>query len=403
MALTVSVVLPCLDEAAAVGGCVRSALAAMTAAGLAGEVVVVDNGSVDESAVEARDAGARVVAEPVRGYGAALLAGFAAAGGDVVVMADADGSYDLAEVPRFVAAVEAGADLVVGNRMHGIDPGAMPWLNRRVGNPALSGLLNALFRTGVRDAHCGLRAFRRTALETLDLQATGMELASEMVIRAGKAGLPITELAIHYRQRTGASKLSPWRDGWRHVRLLLLHAPLHLFVVPGAVLALLGALVMLAVVARVEVLGRDWHLHTLVGGSLLLLGGVQVMALGACAQAFAVYHLGMRSPTFERLRARLALRHGLLAGGALVLAGAVLGAVIVAQWADRGFAQLAEEQLAVVAATLVLIGLQVVFASLLLSVLGLRRRIGQGAAASIQSKARPSQSSSARPTGTRSG
>jgi glycosyltransferase involved in cell wall biosynthesis len=218
----VSVVIPCLDEAAAIAGCVAEARVAIAAAGLDGEVIVVDNGSSDGSGDLARVAGATVVGEPRRGYGAAYLAGFEAARGTYLVMGDADGSYDFAELVRFVEALEGGADFVIGSRLQGrIQPGAMSWLHRYVGNPLLNGLLNALHGAGVSDSHCGLRAFRREDLARLELRSTGMELASEQVIRSVQLGLVIRELPIDYRPRIGRSKLSPLADGMRHLRLVV--------------------------------------------------------------------------------------------------------------------------------------------------------------------------------------
>jgi len=218
----VSVVIPCLDEASAIAGCVSRARATLAAAKLDGEVIVVDNGSTDGSAELARTAGAMVVGEPRRGYGVAYRAGFEAARGSYVVMGDADGSYDFGELTRFVEALEGGADFVIGTRLRGrIHPGAMSWLHRYVGNPLLNGLLNVLYGAGISDSHCGLRAFRRADLERLELQSTGMELASEQVIRTVQLGLVISELPIDYRPRIGRSKLSPLADGLRHLRLLI--------------------------------------------------------------------------------------------------------------------------------------------------------------------------------------
>ena len=186
--LLLSVVIPCLNEAENIELCVELALAAIARAGIAGEVVVADNGSEDGSAELAESAGARVVHQPARGYGSAYLAGFAAARGEYIVMADADLTYDFADIPRFLAGLEDGADMVVGDRMANIHPGAMPWLHRYIGNPLLSGFLNVLFRTGIRDAHCGMRAVRRDRLEALGLRTTGMEFASEMIVRAARRG-----------------------------------------------------------------------------------------------------------------------------------------------------------------------------------------------------------------------
>jgi len=369
----VSVVIPCLNEAENIEECVRRAREAMEGAGIPGEVVVSDNGSTDGSGELATKAGARVIDEPRRGYGSAYLAGFEAARGDYVVMADADLTYDFFDIPRFVEQLDAGAQLVMGDRMDNIHPGAMPWLHRYVGNPVLTGILNVFFRTGVRDAHCGMRAFRRDILPTLDLRTTGMEFASEMVIRASKEKLDIREVPIEYHPRGGESKLSSFRDGWRHLRFLLVHSPTHLFVIPGAAMLVAGALAAVTVLTQVNVLGREWDLHAMIGGALLMIVGTQVLALGLAAHAYGAYFMGERDPWFDRMRARFRLEHGLLAGGGLTLAGLAIAAVIVGIWVDRGFGALSEERLAVLAAALVIVGLQVFFSSFLLSILGLRR------------------------------
>jgi glycosyltransferase involved in cell wall biosynthesis len=370
----VSVVIPCLDEAASIADCVAQSLEAMRAAGLDGEVVVADNGSIDGSPELAREAGAIVVEEHRRGYGSAYLAGFNAARGEYLVMLDADLTYPIQDIPRFVEQLDAGADLVMGDRMDNIQPGAMPWLHRYVGNPVLTGTLNLFFRTGVRDAHCGMRAVRRDALPALDLRTTGMEFASEMVIRAAKVGLSISDIPIEYHPRAGESKLSRFRDGWRHLRFLLVHSPTHLFVIPGGALALLGLLTMLAVLGNVDIFGRTWELHTMILGSLLTIVGTQVIALGLCAHAYGIYFMQDREPWFERARARFRLEHGLLVGGTIMSIGLLFAGIIVARWLDRGLGALGEEQLAVFAATLIVVGIQVFFSSFLLSILGLRRR-----------------------------
>jgi glycosyltransferase involved in cell wall biosynthesis len=373
-ATKVSVVIPCLNEAANIERCVSLALDTMVRHGISGEVVVADNASEDDSADLARRAGARVVHEPRRGYGSAYLAGFAAAAGEYIVMADADLTYDFEEIPRFVAQLDAGADLVMGDRMDNIRPGAMPWLHRYVGNPVLTGVLNVFFRTGVRDAHCGMRALRREALPRLDLRTTGMEFASEMVIRAAKAGLDIRQFPIEYHPRGGESKLSSFRDGWRHLRFLLVHSPTHLFLLPGAIMVALGAIVGLVSLTGIELFGREWQLHSMVAGALLAIVGTQIVALGLCAHAYGVYFMGDRDPWFERMRARFRLEHGLLLGGAILLLGLGIAAIIVVTWIDRGFGELSDERLMVLAASLIIVGIQVFFSSFLLSILGLRRR-----------------------------
>ena len=370
----VSVVIPCLNEAENIEECVRRSQGALDDAGIAGEVVVADNDSDDGSAELAAAAGARVVHEPRRGYGSAYLAGFAAARGEYIVMLDADMTYPFEQIPRFVEELRDGAQLVMGDRMDNIEPGAMHWMHRYIGNPLLSGTLNLFFRTGIRDAHCGMRGFRRDILPQLDLRTTGMEFASEMVIRASKEKLEIREFPIAYAPRGGESKLSRFRDGWRHLRFLLVHSPTHLFIVPGAVMLLIGVLISAISLTQLPIFGREWNLHTLVGGVLLCVIGVQIVALGLCAHAYGTYFMGEKDPWFDRMRARFRLEHGLMLGGAIVFAGLVAGAVIVGIWIDRGFGALSEERLAVTAAALVIIGLQIFFSSFLLSILGLRRR-----------------------------
>jgi len=370
----VSVVIPCLNEADSIEQCVRSALSVLEHHGIAGEVVVADNDSEDGSPRLAAAAGAIVVHEPERGYGSAYLAGFSIARGRYILMADADLTYDFEEIPRFLAELEAGADMVIGNRMQNIHPGAMPWLHRYIGNPLLSGFLNLLFRTGVDDAHCGMRAFRTNLLPRLDLRTTGMEFASEMVIRAAKERLDIRQFPIEYHPREGESKLSSFRDGWRHLRFLLVHSPNHLFIFPGAIMAAIGALVELVVIAHLGLFGRNWDVHALIAGALLAIVGTQVVALGVCAHAYATYFMGERDRWFDRMRARYKLEHGLVVGGAVTLAGVIIGAVIVIQWIDHGFGRLSYENLAVLAATLIIVGIQIFFSSFLLSILGLRRR-----------------------------
>jgi glycosyltransferase involved in cell wall biosynthesis len=370
----VSVVIPCLNEAGTIGECVHRARTVLDAKDIRGEIIVVDNGSDDGSGHLAASSGAFVVREPERGYGSAYLAGFGAARGRYIVMADADLTYDFNEIPRFVAELEDGADMVIGNRMQNIHPGAMPWHHRYIGNPVLSGVLNLLFRSGVDDVHCGMRALRRDLLPRLDLRTTGMEFASEMVIRASKEHLTVRQFAIEYHPRAGESKLSSFRDGWRHLRFLLVHSPNYLFILPGAVMAVLGATIELVVVTQLAVFGREWDIHALIGGALLAIVGTQIVALGICAHAYGTYFMGEQDRWFDRMRARFKLEHGLLLGGGVAFAGIAFGAFIVLQWINMGFGALAYERLAVLAVTLIVVGIQIFFSSFLLSILGLRRR-----------------------------
>src|SRR2546428_421567 len=319
MSERVSIVLPCLNEIATVASVVTEAKQALCRAGVEGEVLVVDNGSTDGSAEAATAAGARVIHERRRGYGAAYLGGFAAASGDVIVMADADGSYDLAALPAFLERIRAGDQLVMGSRFQGhIARGAMPWTHRYIGSPLLSGLLNVLYRTGVDDAHCGMRAFRRDALPELRLHMPGMEFASEMVVNAARAGLRIGEVPVDYRVRGGRSKLRTVPDGWRHLRFLMLYSPTHLFLLPGLVLLLLGLLFLLILLpGPVVVLGRLFDIHVMVLGALLALVGFQILTIGLYAKTLAVtLRLQPMDRTLRVLRRVFSLERGLAAGAA---------------------------------------------------------------------------------------
>ena len=309
--------IPCLNEEMNIEECVTRARRILDESGIPGEVIVADNDSDDRSAELAAAAGATVVHEPRRGYGSAYLAGFAAARGDYIVMIDADLTYDFEEIPNFVRQLDEGAELVMGNRMENIEPGAMS-LTSRIGNPVLSGFLNLVYGTPIGDAHCGLRAIRRDALPKLDLHSTGMEFASEMVIRAVRADLDIREQPISLHVRGGESKLSPLRDGWRHLRLMLVYSPGFLFLIPGAVMVAIGLLTIVTVLTKLTIFGRQFYIHAEIGGSLLVIVGIEVIVLGLIARTYGFYFMGVRDPFLERWHRRVRLEHGLIAGGVLV-------------------------------------------------------------------------------------
>jgi glycosyltransferase involved in cell wall biosynthesis len=368
----VSVVIPCLNEAETIAECVTRARAALDEGGFDGEVIVVNNGSTDGSGNLAREAGAHVVEEPRRGYGSAYLAGLAVARGDYIVMVDADLTYDFDEIPRFVQELESGAQVVIGNRMQNIKPGAMPLLSR-LGNPLLSGFLNVLHRTNVRDAHSGMRALRRDVVPVLNLRTVGMEFASEMVIRATREHLDVREVPIALHPRVGTSKLSPFRDGWRHLRLILVYNPTFLFFVPGAVMFAAGSIIALLVFLEVPLFGRNLLLHSLIFGCLLILIGVQAIGLGLCARAFGVYFISEQDRVIQRLRGKLRLEHGLALALLVLAAGFVLMGVVVGKWVAGDFGTLQEERLAILAFTVIAVGAQIFFTSFLVSIIGLRR------------------------------
>lgn len=359
----VSVVIPCLNEEEGITAVVEQARAALQADGLAGEVLVVDNASEDRSAELARAAGATVVEEPRRGYGSAYLAGLAAARGEYIVMADADGTYPLDRLPEFVHHLRDGADMVVGNRFGGtIHPGAMPWPNRYIGNPILSGMLNLLFRSGVRDAHCGLRAVRASALPALKLSTTGMEFASEMVIKAGKRRLRVDEIPIDYHPRIGESKLSRVNDAWRHVRFMLLHSPTFLFMLPGLA-AMVGGLGGLVPLAALRHLNEKWT-GVAIALAMLALVGQGVIQLGLYARTYAVVFLGEDDPLLERAWRRLRLESGMAIGGVVALTGLVITAVSF-------FDSVPDPRLGLLGLTLLAVAVQGIFGAFFLSILGL--------------------------------
>ena len=364
--------IPCLDEEAGVGKVVDRAWRGIEATGRSGEVIVVDNGSSDRSVEIAEGAGARVVSEHRRGYGSAYLTGIAAARGDYIVMGDADETYDFMDLGRLVGALR-DADLVLGSRFRGrIHRDAMPWAHRVIGNPMLTRLLNLLFGTRLSDTLCGLRAIRRSAVRTLGLNSLGMEFAHEMVIKAAKKKLRIAEVPIDYYPRAGVSKLNTFRDGWRYLRYMLVHAPTFLFVVPGAIVFVAGLAALLVLAAGpVEIFGRVWQVHAMIVASAATIVGAQVIQIGIFARSYAFLYAGERDPLLARFSRRLRLEHGLLLGAVLFLAGGGLLLAITVEWARGDFGTLEREHPALLGLTLVGLGIQVIFASFFLSVLAL--------------------------------
>jgi hypothetical protein len=370
----ISVVIPCLNEEEAVGAVVDQAFEGIRRSGRSGEVIVVDNASSDRSAEIAQAHGATVVSESSLGYGNAYLAGLAHAQGEYIVMGDADGTYPLEELGGFVSTLEDGADLVIGSRFNGrIHRGAMPWTNRYLGNPVLTGMLNVLFGVRVSDAHCGMRSVRRSALPTLDLHASGMEFASEMVFKAFRRGLDVREIPIDYFPRAGESKLNRFSDAWRHVRFMLLYSPSWLYLVPGGLLLVLGLAGMVVLASGpVDVFGRTWQIHTMLGFVALTLIGAQVIQLGVFARTFARVRIGERDQLLERLGRGLRLEHGLLFGTVLVVVALVTLGAIAVSWARGGFGPLGHEYATALAFTLLGLGFQVVFGSFFLALLTMR-------------------------------
>jgi glycosyltransferase involved in cell wall biosynthesis len=378
-----SVVMPCLNEAATVADCVRQARDALATYGIHGEVVVADNGSTDGSRELAAAAGARVVAVPQRGYGSALLTGIASARGEYVVMGDADGSYDFSAVDRFLAKLRDGNDLVMGNRFRGgVAKGAMPFLHRWLGNPVLSFLGRLFFSSEVGDFHSGLRGFRRSPILALDLRTTGMEFASEMVVKASVRGLRIAEVPVTLApdKRDRPPHLRTWRDGWRHLRFLLLYSPRWLFLYPGALLMVVGTLVGLWLLPGERALGSlRLDVHTLIYAAAAVVLGYQAVIFAVFTKTFAISEgLLPEDPRLTRLYRYVTLETGLAAGIALVIAGLVLAVMAIGIWQTQGFGPIIDVprslRVVIISSLAITLGVQTFFASFFLSVLGLSRR-----------------------------
>jgi len=371
-----SIVLPCLNEADTVGTCVVKALETMKNLRIAGEVVVVDNGSDDGSAEVARRAGARVVDESRRGYGNAVRRGVEEARGRLIIMADADASYDLSDLQRFVDRLRAGDDLVMGSRLHeGIEPGAMTMLHH-IGNRVFSGVLKLFFRGRVSDPHCGMRAFTKDAFQRMRLTSGGMELASEMVIKGMLAGMRISDVRIILRPDGRISHgphLRAFRDGWRHLRYMLLLSPDYLFVIPGVACMLLGLIPLIllgggpAAVAEVQ-----FDYHYMILGSLLTILGFQAVMTGLFAKAYChAARLYAPDRILEAFRRHFSLERGLILGTVLLLTGFVVDTRILIGWLRSGMGELNAIRPATQASTLMIIGAQINFASFFLSLLGM--------------------------------
>ena len=384
--LEATLLMPCLNEAETIARCVMEARAALARAGVAGEVLVADNGSTDGSQVLAAAAGARVVQIAGRGYGRALAGGVRAARGRYVLMGDADGSYDFGELPRFLDRLDDGADLVMGCRLPAgggrILPGAMPWKHRWVGNPVLSRLGRLFFAVPVHDLHCGLRGFRREAIERLDLRCPGMEYASEMVVRAAMAGLRLAEVPVTLRPdgRSRPPHLRSWRDGWRHLRFMLLFSPRWLFLVPGLALAGVSLVMFLLLLAGPLRVGSvTFDINTLILAGSGLVTGIQIVLIGILAKAAAI-GLGLAPPTplLTRLQGRGPVELGLLTGAALLLLGVGYVLWAVESWREAGFGDLPPHEsvrIVVPAVTAIAIGIQLAFSGFVLAMIEFGREL----------------------------
>ena len=375
----VSVVIPCLNEANSLASCVDKAVQAFRAAGLFGEVVVADNGSTDGSIQIAEEHGARVVRVPERGYGSALQAGIAAARGPLIVMGDADDSYDFIDVPRFVEKLREGYDLVMGNRFRGeIKPGAMPPSHKYFGNPVLTALLNMFFSARIGDSYCGMRGFTRSLYDRLDVRSAGMEFALEMIIKAAQIGARITEIPIILwpDKRGRPPHLRSFRDGWRSLRFMLMYAPNWLFFFPGAALSTFGLFLVLWLLPGPRQISPrvTLDLHTMIFGVIFTLLGAQILSIGAFAKVFCyAERFDRRSVSLRRILRRVTLESGLLLGGALFLTGFAGCAWVTWKWAVGGFGPLHQVRQVLFWSMWLFLGLETIFGSFFLSMLGISR------------------------------
>jgi glycosyltransferase involved in cell wall biosynthesis len=370
----VSVIIPCMNEEKTIGVVIGKAKSTLMQEGLEGEIIVSDN-STDNSRDIARQMGANIVTPQKNGYGSAYLEGIRHAEGTYLILADADDTYDLKEMPRLLKPLLTDeADFVMGTRLKGeIKKNSMPWLHRYIGNPLLTGTLNWLFKTKLSDAHCGMRAITRDAYEKLDMKSEGMEFASEMIIEAAKKKLRITEVPITYYPRQTPSKLHSWGDGWRHLRFMMLYNPTPFFYFPGLLLLVLGAFMTLTLRLRgnVEITG----LHSFILGSMLAIIGTQMIATGSYMKVYGIIHNKIeRDGLTAKILDYHSLEFGLVLGLLLFFAGIVLGSNILFKWISSGYGSLSEVGNAVISMVLAALGIQIIFSALIISIFMLEQK-----------------------------
>jgi glycosyltransferase involved in cell wall biosynthesis len=381
-AFELTVVLPCLNERETVVVCVQKAVAAIEKAGIHGEVLVADNGSTDGSVELAQSAGARVVHVDQRGYGNALRGGIHAARGTYVLMADSDDSYDFTHIPRFVEQLRNGSDLVMGNRfLGGIRDGAMPPLHRYLGNPVLTAIGRLFFHSPSRDFHCGIRAFRKDSYQRMDIRSTGMEFASEMVVKASLLRMKVSEVptTLSPDGRSHPPHLRTWHDGWRHLRFLLMYSPRWLFLYPGIASIVLGLATCIWLMPGPRRVGDVvFDFHTLAYGFGAIVVGFQLLAFAVFTKVFAITEgLLPEDPRLNRMFEYIKLETGLLAGALCVALGVAGSLMAVSTWARSSFGPITSDnllRLVMLSVFALILGPQIIFSSFFLSILGLRRR-----------------------------
>ncbi len=377
----VSIILPCLNEAEGLRFCINQIRDMLRESPLSAEVIIVNNNSTDASVDIITSAmkefsWLRLEHEPIPGYGSAYLKGLSAARGSYFFLADADGTYNFGDVPRFVSELKAGADMVVGNRfITGLDKKVMPWLHQYIGNPIISGQVRLFFKVPIHDVLCGARALSKTTYEKLDLHTRGMEFATEMIIKASKAKLTIKEIPIKYSPRLGTSKLKSFSDGWRYIRYHLLYAPLILFMLPGLTLFALGAISMLILYfGHLSLFNIEFYTHPMFLSAVLMILGYQLVFFGGFAKMYSIAHLGDTNKTIQSLLKHLTIEKAGLVGITLTLIGGFIYIYIFTSWIQSGFGSLDQIKNSVVALTCITLGVQTFFSAFMLSIIGIKEK-----------------------------
>lgn len=371
----ISIILPCRNEEKALGFCLKQIKETIKKNKLSAEIIVSDS-SDDKSPEIARKENVILLKHDKEGYGMAYLEAFKHANGKYIFMADADCSYSFNEIPNFIKYLKQDFDFVLGDRLHGkIEEGAMPWLNRYIGTPILSLVLKLFFGAKIKDSQSGMRAIKKTALQKLNLQTTGMEFASEMIIKALKNNLKIKEIPINYYKRKGKSKLKPFSDGWKHLRFMLLYSPLFLFFLPGLILFLTGFIFMLwFYFGTPQIFEIKLFYHPMFLFSLLIIVGYQLIVFSGFAKIYSITHLEEKNKNLEELFKYITIERASVAGFLAIIFGICIFIFVAIKWTNSGFSELNEIKNSIIALTLITIGAQTIFSSFMLSILGIKEK-----------------------------
>lgn len=379
--IVLSVVLPCLNEEEAIPVCLDSLRDVLQKDDFSAEVIVVDNDSTDASATILNqykknnpDFPLIIVEERTRGYGSAYQKGFSVAQGDYIFMADLDGTYDFNDIPRFMDKINKGYDLIVGNRfLNNKKIGSMPWHHRYIGNPILSGIVRLFFGIKIKDIHCGARMIKNLSLQELSLTTRGMEFASEMIIKAAKENIPMTEIPIKYDDRIGDSKLHSFKDGWRHLRFIFLYSPLIIFLIPGLCLLSIGLISMIILyTSNPSFFNVTFYVHPMFFSAVCIITGYQLIYFSFFAKIYAIIHLKERSKIFEKIFKHITLERACLAGLLLLICGVSIFTAIAYGWIYSGFDSLNETKSFIVALTLLIVGVQTISSAFMLSIISIK-------------------------------